>query len=313
MTPSGPFDWGPGARLLRPAWALVAAAAVTGAAAVLGGAGVGDRASGAAGAESAAAMGNAAAPAMTGVRDAAAPRFLAPPAGVDASLLQQAPLPTHEFSFTRAVYSDGGFGRRRWAAWATDFPKADRQFLYILDRMLTLLDVNRDENPVQLTDPNLRRYPFLYALEVGAMYLSPPEIEALRDYVHAGGFLVIDDFWGTREWANFEYQIRQVFPARAIEEITLDHPIFHSFYDIEEILQVPSIGNARYGQYWERDGYVPHVRGIFDDYGDLMVVINWNTDLGDAWEWSESPDYPFDRSSFAYQMAINFIIYAMTH
>ncbi len=227
--------------------------------------------------------------------------------------LQQAPLPAHEFSFTRAVYSDGGFGRRRWAAWATDFPKADRQFLYILDRMLTLLDVNREENPVQLTDPNLRRYPFLYALEVGAMYLSPAEIEALRDYVHAGGFLVIDDFWGTREWANFEYQIRQVFPDRAIEEIPLDHPIFHSFYDIEEILQVPSIGNARYGQYWERDGYVPHVRGIFDDYGDLMVVINWNTDLGDAWEWSESPDYPFDRSSFAYQLAINFIIYAMTH
>ena len=222
-----------------------------------------------------------------------------------------APPKEHEFSLTRAVYSGGGFRRR--GAWATDFPKADRQFLYIIGRMLRLLDVNPDENAVLLTDPDLRKFPFLYALEVGSMYLSPEEITALRDYVEAGGFLMIDDFWGSREWANFEFQMRQVFPDRSIEPIPMDHEIFHTFYDIEEVLQVPSINNARYGQYWERDGYTPYVRGIFDEFGDLMVIINWNTDLGDAWEWSESPDYPFDRSSYAYQMAINTIMYAMSH
>ena len=229
----------------------------------------------------------------------------------EGALLQVGP-PEHEFSFTRAIYSGGGFRRR--GPWMTDYPKADRQFLYILDRMLRWLDVNPNENAVALTDPGLRRFPFLYALEVGGMWLSEPEIESLRAYLDAGGFLMIDDFWGTRQWANFEYQIRQVFPDRPIEPVPMDHPIFHSFYTIEEVLQVPNITNGRWGPpYYERDGYEAQVLGIFDDFGDLMVVINWNTDLGDAWEWSESPDYPFDRSSFAYQMAINTIIYAMTH
>jgi len=80
------------------------------------------------------------------------------------------------------------------------------------------------------------------------------------------------------------------------------------------VVQVPNVGNARRGgPTHERDGYVPHVRGIHDDEGRLMVVINWNTDLGDAWEWSEQPYYPFEYSSYAYKMAANFIIYAMTH
>ena len=233
-------------------------------------------------------------------------------AAAEAGSAPQVTPPLHEFSFTRAIYSGGGFRRR--GPWMTDFPKADRQFLYILDRMLRWLDVNPNENPVSLTDPGLRRYPFLYALEVGGMWLSEPEIEGLRAYLDAGGFLMIDDFWGTRQWANFEYQIRQVLPDRAIEEVPMDHPIFHSFYTIDEVLQVPNITNGRWGPpYYERDGYEARVLGIYDDFGDLMVVINWNTDLGDAWEWSESPDYPFDRSSFAYQMAINTIVYAMTH
>ena len=201
---------------------------------------------------------------------------------------------------------------RRNNSWSTDYPKADIQFLTVLQR-LTNLDAYGYENAVLLTDENIRRYPFLYALEVGYMNLSPPEIEGLREYLAAGGFLVIDDFWGSQEWAVFEWNMNRVFPARPIVDLDLDHPVFSTFYDIEEILQVPAYGRYRGGATWERDGYTPAVKGIVDDEGRLMVIINWNTDLGDAWEWAEQPDYPLRYSTFAFQMGVNMIIYAMSH
>ena len=225
--------------------------------------------------------------------------------------LQRPPPEWHEFYFTRAAYSSGWGWGRRGNSWATDYPKADRQFLTVLKR-LTNLDAYDDENAVLLTDKSIRRYPFLYALEVGYMSMSPDEILGLREYLMAGGFLVIDDFWGSREWANFEYQMGLVFPNRPIMELDLDHPVFSSFYDIDEILQVPAYGRWG-GRTSERDGFVPHVRGIEDDDGRLMVLINWNTDLGDAWEWAEQPDYPMQYSTFAFQMGVNMIIYGMSH
>ena len=169
------------------------------------------------------------------------------------------------------------------------------------------------ENAIRLDDPEIRKYPFLYALEVGDIALSPAEIEGLRNYLLAGGFLVIDDFWGSWQWANFEQQIRLVFPEYPIIDVPLDHPIFNTVYRIEEVLQVPAYGNYWGGRTWEQDGYTAHVRGIFDEQDRLMVLINWNTDLGDAWEWAERPEYPLKYSTFAVQMGVNFIVYAMSH
>ena len=220
-----------------------------------------------------------------------------------------------EFFFTRAVYS-GGRGYRG-GSWRTDFPKADRQFLTIIDRLIDLLDAYERENAVRLDDPDLRRFPFLYALEVGYMYMTEPEVKGLRDYLLAGGFLMIDDFWGTWEWANFEAEIKRVLPEYQIVEVPLDHPVFNTVYTIEEVVQVPNIGNAQWaergGRTWEQDGVVPHVRGIFDEDGRLMVIINWNTDIGDAWEWAESPYYPLRYSTYAIEITVNIIVYAMSH
>lgn len=221
-----------------------------------------------------------------------------------------------DFYFTRAIYSGsrGWWGRRGRASWSTDFPKADRQFLFILHRLLAMLDLHEWENPVALDDPELRRYPFLYMLEVGYMNLSDAEIEGLRGYLEAGGFLVVDDFWGEEAWYNLQYHMSRILPGRPIEPIPLDHPIFHQFYDIDEIKTVPSINNAARGRYEECWGPCPPtVSGIFNDRGELMVVINHNTDLGDAWEWSENPYYPIDRSTYAYELAINYIIYGLSH
>lgn len=268
-----------------------------------------------------------AAPAPAAIPPHRATRFVAPaPSGAAApNRVALTPTPTpdaaqlppppewHEFYFTRAAYSSGGggWGRRR-NSWATDYPKADIQFLTVLQR-LTNLDAFSFENAVLLTDENIRRYPFLYALEVGYMNLSEAEVEGLREYLTAGGFLVIDDFWGTYEWQVFEWNIKRVFPNLPIIDLDLEHPVFSTFYDIDEVLQVPAYGRYWGGATFERDGYTPYVKGIEDEEGRLMVIINWNTDLGDAWEWAEQPDYPLQYSTFAFQMGVNMIIYAMSH
>ena len=228
---------------------------------------------------------------------------------------QQAEGFPREFYFSRAAYTGYGRGfRSRRGSWATDYPKADRIFLSFIDRLLSNLDAYEREHPIRLDDPEVRRFPYLYALEVGYMALTEPEIVGLRDYLLAGGFLVIDDFWGSRQWANFEYQIQLVLPGYEIVDLPLDHPIFTAFYEIEEILQVPNVGNGvRGGPTHQADGYIPMVKGIHDENGRLMVIINWNTDLGDAWEWADNPYYPLKYSTYAYEMGVNMIVYAMSH
>jgi hypothetical protein len=217
-----------------------------------------------------------------------------------------------QFYFTRAAYT-GYYRFRDFRSWSVDFPKADRQFLIGL-RRLTNLDAYELENPVRLTDPDLGKYPFLYTVEVGYMALTEAEVDGLRRYLEAGGFWVVDDFWGSFEWENFQAQIGRVLPGYPLVDIPLTHPIFNCFYDVKEILQVPNVGQGvQGGPTWEQDGYYPAVKGIFDENGRLMVVVNWNTDLGDAWEWAENPYYPLKFSTYAYQMGVNFIIYAMSH
>jgi len=243
---------------------------------------------------------------------------IAPPAGAqpvrtraDATL--EYPVGPWEFYFTRAIYSGYGRGRRWGSRWATDYPKADLQFISILQRV-TRLGVYDRENAIRLDDPNLRRFPFLYALEVGSMAMTEEEVAGLRAYLDAGGFLLVDDFWGTWEWQNFEMEIRRVLPEYPIVDVPVDHPVFSTVYEINEVLQVPAVNNAVYGgRTWEQDGYVPETRAIFDDDGRMMVMINWNTDLGDAWEWADNPYYPLKFSTYAFQMGVNYIVYAMTH
>ncbi len=222
---------------------------------------------------------------------------------------------TREFYFTRAFYRDRGWDRfRGFPSWSVDFPKADIQFMMGLKRLVNHLDAYEYENPIALDDPQLWNFPFLYAVEVGHMQLTDAEVKGLRRYLLAGGFFLVDDFWGTAEWRIFESEIRRVLPEFQIVDIPLDHPLFHSFYDVEEIVQVPNVGQAiNGGPTWEKDGYEPKVRGIFDDEGRLLVGINFNCDLGDAWEWAEHPRYPLPFSTYAYQMGINFILYAMSH
>jgi len=223
----------------------------------------------------------------------------------------------HEFTFTRGIYSDEfAIGDDFGGSWSIDYPKADQHFLTALKR-LSIIDTASDEHAVKLTDPALLNQPFIYALEVGAMQLNDEEVKALRGYLLAGGFLFIDDFWGSWAWKNLTEQMHRVFPDRKIKDIPLGHSLFHTVYDIDEIRQIPNKDNGidfeRTGITHEIDGRRARVRGIFDDNDRLMVVINWNTDLGDAWEWADHPDYPADFTTYAMMLGVNIVVYAMTH
>lgn len=234
----------------------------------------------------------------------------------------------YQFYLARAMYT--GFRGRFWGggdglgdrgpSWSIDYPAADRVMTRVATR-LSNLDACGWEMPISLADPDLRRYPFLYTLEWGYADLADAEVAGLRDYLLAGGFLMLDDFWGGGEWQNFQAQMQRVLPEYAIADVPRDHPVFRSYYEIEEeIVQVPNVGNGRAvamgipgASTSECRGCDPRVRGIFDPDGRLMVVVNWNTDLGDALEWAESPSYPLEYSTFASRLFLNLIIYAMAY
>lgn len=223
------------------------------------------------------------------------------------------------FTFARVKYDSYGRGWRG-EQWRTDFPDSDLNFSFRLQQ-LTSMKVNPQPVIVELDDPELIDYPFLYMIEPGNMAaLREEEITNLRRYCLNGGFLMVDDFWGEDEWFGFYRQIKRVFPDREPIELPLEHEIFHCVYELEEKPQIPSINMAMRGREsgitWERwDAQEPHYRAIFDDQGKIIVLICHNTDLGDGWEREGLDPWYFREFSEkkAYPLGINIVTYAMTH
>lgn len=216
-----------------------------------------------------------------------------------------------EFAFARMIYSGvdaDGWGPR----WQVDWPEAEIHLLDALSR-LTRLDTNPRGALLQLSDETLFDHPWLYAVEVGSLRLSRFEASRLREYLLRGGFLMVDDFHGPHEWENFAYAMHQVFPDRRIEELGVEDTIFETLYDIDERTQIPGLRPLRSGRTWEHGGNIPHWRGIRDDSGRVMIAINFNMDLGDAWEHADWSEYPQPYSALAYRFALNYVLYAMTH
>jgi hypothetical protein len=221
-------------------------------------------------------------------------------------------LNSHDFTFVRLMYN--GRIPRYLKNWYTDYPTGDHNLVQVLART-TATDVATATRVVPIRDLDLFQYPMVYSSEAGQMVFDDRDAGALREYLTRGGFWMIDDFWGTFEWANFERQMKKIFPDREIVDIPLRHPIFHILFDIDQPMQVPNIGYA-YNPgtpTWEQDGYEPCVRGIFDDTGRLVVFINHNTDLMDASEWADDPLYPHKFSSYSYKIFSNAVVYALSH
>ena len=217
--------------------------------------------------------------------------------------------PSEELHFARMVYSGGG----GWGgSWDTDWPEAEQHFTMGV-RRLTRVQIGEQARILEVTDDTIFDYPWLYAVEVGRWYLDDAEAARLREYLLRGGFLMTDDFHGSDQWANFVESMQRVFPDRPIVEIPDDDEVKHVLYDLEEHIQIPGIWPLSRGMTYEQDGVTPHWRGIYDDAGRLMVAINFNMDLGDAWEHANDPRYPEPMTGLATRFAVNYVIYAMTH
>jgi hypothetical protein len=227
------------------------------------------------------------------------------------------------FNFCRGYYTsnrfeDGGQG------WRTDYPGADNNFSVRLSELsFVKVKMKPDGQPdnvvINLTDPLLYRCPFLYMEDVGTARFSDEEVEHLRAYLLKGGFLEVDDFWGTLAWNQWAEEIGRVLPPGQypIFDIPSDHAIMHTLYDVKAVEQVSNIRFwANTGSVSERGADSPQVnfRGIADEHGRLMVVMAHNTDIPDTWEREgESQEY-FDRfSPNGYAVGVNIMIYAMTH
>ena len=173
------------------------------------------------------------------------------------------------------------------------------------------------EDPILMTldDPKLFEHPWIYIVEPGALKLTDTEVPRLREFLLRGGTAMFDDFHGPFEWDNLERQMKRVFPDRRIVEVPLNHPVFSVFYRMDSYPQVAGIGSFLAGRTWEKGGFVSHLRTILDDAGRPMMFINWNTDMGDGWEWSNAEEYPgyIKYTAMAYRMGINEIVYSLTH
>ena len=227
-----------------------------------------------------------------------------------------------EFTFCRLQYT---VVRREWngQGWRTDYPDADHNLPLRLSQ-LTSANVALDERldpfhaVITATDDGLYACPFIFASDVGTARFSEIEVVRLRDYLLKGGFLWADDFWGDYAFRNWSIEMEKVLPGYRIEEVPMDHPIFHTVYTVDSVPQIPSI------QYWRRSGMgtsergsesaIHRMYGITDDSGRLMVIMTHNTDIADGWEREGEEEEFFLRfSPNAYAIGFNVIMYVMTH
>ena len=234
--------------------------------------------------------------------------------------------PNAEFHFLRVEYSDnrgGGFGggfrsvsRRGRASgwWAQDWPDADEHFTKGVQR-LTRMDAG-DPQHVSLTDPKLFDYPWIYATQTGYWELSDEETSQLHEYLMRGGFIMTDDFWQEQEYQVFQETMNRVLPGQPITDIGLDDSVMHVLYDIQkkDLTFIPGSRHlGRDGQVYQPPGTMPAWQAMYDPKNRMVVAVNFNTDIGDAWEFADVPYYPEAMTTLAYRYGINYLMYSITH
>jgi hypothetical protein len=233
-----------------------------------------------------------------------------------------------EFHFIRLEYTDLPQFHRRFGYssrfgmgsgwWMMDWPAAENHFTKGIER-LTRIDAG-DPRHFRITDPKIFDYPWIYATQTGWWGLSDAEVLKLREYLLKGGFLVVDDFWGQEQWEVFRETMDRVLPGHPITDLDDDDSVMHVLYDIgrKDHVFIPGSRHLRRGpggriEIEQPEGTVPAWRAMYDPKNRMVVAVNYNTDVADAWEFADVPYYPEAMTSLAYRYGINYVIYAMTH
>jgi Domain of unknown function (DUF4159) len=223
------------------------------------------------------------------------------------------------FTFVRLKYTTapGGYWYGGWPAWGHGHPLSEQNLMRIMNEVTYLNPHTEEVNTLSLDDPDLFRYPIAYIIEPDWWAMTDSEAAALRAYLQKGGFVIVDDFkpmrfrmgfgddYGTG-WEVFERAMKRVNPEMRFFEMDASHPIFHSFFEVDRLDIIPQayIG----GQ--------PIFRGVFegnDPSKRLQMIIDYNTDVSQFWEWSGTGLRPVDDTNEAYKLGVNYIIYGMTH
>ena len=217
------------------------------------------------------------------------------------------------FTFVRVKYTTapGGFWYSGWPSWGHGYPLAEQNLMNIMNEVSYLNPHIQEINTLTLDDPEIFKYPVAYLIEPGWWAMTDREAVALRAFLQKGGFVIVDDFKptgfnGCNCWEHFEANMKRVLPESHFFEMEASHPVFHSFFEIPSLDIVPQAYNA--GR--------PIFRGLFEDNDRskrLQMIVNYNTDISQFWEWSSVGLRPIDQTNEAYKLGVNYIIYGMTH
>jgi hypothetical protein len=216
------------------------------------------------------------------------------------------------FAFVRIIYEcdASGYWYRGLPSWAHGYPMAEQNLMKIMNEV-SFLSGHEDITTLTLDDPDVFKYPVIYIIEVSWWQLTDTQAAALRAYMQKGGFVIVDDFkaygdFGSPGWDPFEANMKRVLPGVRFYEMSASHPIFHSFFEIGDLDIVPQAYNA--GK--------PIFRGIYEDNDPskrLMMIVNYNTDVSQYWEWSGTGLRPIDDTNEAYKLGVNYVVYGLTH
>jgi len=217
------------------------------------------------------------------------------------------PLNQTKFTLGRVFYDVpmlpwGSIGASNGPPWSHDTPRSESHMMKIMSE-LTKLDANPAPHVFSFKTDECFKYPIAYLCEVGYLNLSEAEAHRMAEYLLRGGFLIVDDFRGERALDNFKRNIRMIFPDRSLEEVPRTDPIWNCFYDISRLFPDPPYAS------W----LVPQYLGMRDDKGRLMMIVNYNTDISEYWEWSDNPFWPIERTNEAYKYGVNYIMYSLVH
>lgn len=213
------------------------------------------------------------------------------------------------FVFVRISYPYSG---RQGAPWAHDYPAGEYHFLKIM-QAVTNVSVHIDESSIMsFSDPELFKFPVAYLIEPGYWYMSESDVTNLRAYLQKGGFLIVDDFPQTSmgridTWGNFDQQMSRVFPEGRWIRLDATHPIFHSFFELNDLSSIPTAYNLGSGpQFW----------ALFEDNDPkkrMLAVANYMNDISEFWEWSETGRFIVQENNLAYKFGVNEFVYGITH
>jgi len=208
------------------------------------------------------------------------------------------------FTFVRVRYGpDYGYTSQR-LPWSHDYPAGEQHFMKIVNELSYLNPHTEETNILTFDDPELFKYPVAYLCEPGQWVLSDAEAAGLRAYLQKGGFVIVDDFH-YYDWGNFEAQMARAMPEARFADLDLSNQIFHAFFEIKT-LDVP--------QYYDPPPAI--FRAVYENNDPsrrIMMMINYNTDISEFWEWSDTGLRPIDESNEAYKLGVNYLIYGMTH